>query len=765
MVRKHRYMFRLMLGSAAAVLTAGLASAAPQGDADRAPAYAVDDGAVDFALSHAALDAIGWRIVSDDVAPAGDGVAYVSVVVDPDAKFRMVAEDDGVAYRPDGSLQTRGAVALQHDDTTMRVGDFALRVGDDGAWVVFDMLGTQRPAFELSAVVADFVPDARVFLLSADVLLSDVWAAEFGIPEAAGALLGTVTAEARMAASDAPAGAGAFEAAPRGGVVAGGGEGPDVIVGDLPAAQWFANINGISAYSVATTSCNIGTVPLLWQQNNNKHPVIGQSLYRISDLRIEQVGMSFLKHGFCALQLNVCPPCTPTGGGCEQSLGVGCSDPYSTGLNGQQSLLGPRWQVNPTTGVFPYPWSAPPVENGLSRRLQVHNEDLDPALNAGALYFVEGQYVTQDDAAAGNQDNNASYRPATVTENGQGNFIVTVTGATVQMQPAILAWPESNSSAQAMPIDVPGDRRFWIAWSVRGPLAGVFHYEYAVFNLNSDRAAGTFTVPMGPGASAFNVGFHAVERHSGSPYSNAPWSVTVDDAGITWSTTPFAQDANASALRWGAMYNFWFDSESEPATMDGSLGLFKPGMPEAMTISIDGPAGMENVAIVSSDPPDGAIDARQPSEPSGENVDGWDTIDLVFDGDTAGVTAADLAVSQSDGGQPPAIVNVTSNGSTLTVAFDQPVNTLVWTTVEHIASGTSIRLGYLPADVNNDRLSNANDILALIDALNGVGDPLAMYQTDLDRSDMANASDILRGIDLLNGAGDYIVYNGASLPE
>ena len=32
--------------------------------------------------------------------------------------------------------------------------------------------------------------------------------------------------------------------------------------------------------------------------------------------------------------------------------------------------------------------------------------DLDPAQNAGALYFGEGHYVTPDDAAAGNDDNN-----------------------------------------------------------------------------------------------------------------------------------------------------------------------------------------------------------------------------------------------------------------------------------------------------------------------------------------------------------------------
>ena len=41
------------------------------------------------------------------------------------------------------------------------------------------------------------------------------------------------------------------------------------------------------------------------------------------------------------------------------ALGVGCSDPYGSGLNGSQNGLGPRYEVNPHTGVFPYPYTSP----------------------------------------------------------------------------------------------------------------------------------------------------------------------------------------------------------------------------------------------------------------------------------------------------------------------------------------------------------------------------------------------------------------------
>ena len=179
-----------------------------------------------------------------------------------------------------------------------------------------------------------------------------------------------------------------------------------------------------------------------------------------------------------------------------------------------------------------------------------------------------------------------------------------------------------------------------------------------------------------------------------------------------------------------------------------------------------------NITVTSSldlfeaDPPDQAIDARQPSEPDGSNVDGWDSIQLSFTGDTSGLGVADFAVSVDPPGPAPQIVSVETDGTTATLSFDVIIPLESWTTITYLESGATTRIGYLPADVNNDKLSNANDVLTLIDSLNGaVKDPLAIYQTDIDRSGQANASDVLRVIDLLNGAGVYDVFLGATLPD
>ncbi|MEO0662265.1 MAG: hypothetical protein AAFZ87_12060, partial [Planctomycetota bacterium] len=133
--------------------------------------------------------------------------------------------------------------------------------------------------------------------------------------------------------------------------------GADVIVGSVNGITNYGAIGGVAGYALGTTSCNVGDAELLWFANNTNHPVIGQNIYRLENGRFEQIGMSWLKHGFTALQQGLCCSCISSGTGSR--LGVGCSDPYSSGLNGSQGGLGPRWQVNAFTGAFSYPYAQP----------------------------------------------------------------------------------------------------------------------------------------------------------------------------------------------------------------------------------------------------------------------------------------------------------------------------------------------------------------------------------------------------------------------
>lgn len=356
--------------------------------------------------------------------------------------------------------------------------------------------------------------------------------------------------------------------------------GPDVIVGDLTGPRKWGTINDVTSYSIGTVSCNIGDENLLWIADTNEHPVIAQNIYRIKDGRFEQIGMSWLKHGFTALTGNLCGTCNGQGG---SVLGVGCSDPYGASLNGSQGRLGPRFEVNAFTGYFEYPFYAQgDTGDTLYKRIQIHNDDVNPALNPGAIYVGEGHYITQDDAASGNGWNNASWRRLSIGSYGQGGWGMDFTNETNRTEPAIYAWRQYDPQVELRRISVPDEGQFIAGVRVTPNGDDTWHYEYAVFNLNSHRSAGSFSVPVG-NATITNVGFKDVEYHSGEPYTDDDWSHSISDGMLTWSTSTYDVDPNANALRWSTLYNFRFDADVPPTDGHVEVGLFRPGTPESVS--------------------------------------------------------------------------------------------------------------------------------------------------------------------------------------
>ena len=377
--------------------------------------------------------------------------------------------------------------------------------------------------------------------------------------------------------------------------------GPDVIVGDLQDIANYAgqNIAGIDYDAVAfgTYSCNIGTVWVNWIAGTNQHPVIDNNLYKYKVVngagRFEQVGMSWLKHGFYALSDNLCcNGCQATDG---THLGVQCSDPYTAARNGGQPGAGPRWQVNAATGVFTYPPANPTYSGSVARRCQVKVSDLE-ASSSSVHFFGEAQYVTQDDAAAGNAYNNASYREVGVTGGGTAwNFALM--GNTVREDPAIRAWAALDPTVNVTNIDIPADGRLVLAWQVTNLGGGQWHYEYALFNLNSDLSVQALSVPKGAGVTVTNIGFHDIAYHDGDGPGNVnfdgtDWPASNGSGSVDWSTSTFAQNQSANALRWGSLYNFRFDANIAPVSGTLTLSTFKtpgsvmvqadvPGIPQA----------------------------------------------------------------------------------------------------------------------------------------------------------------------------------------
>jgi hypothetical protein len=361
--------------------------------------------------------------------------------------------------------------------------------------------------------------------------------------------------------------------------------GPDVIIGRLIDVPFYGQSGDILAYSIGTDACNAGNAIVPWAGGTSHHPVISQSFFRLKDGRFEQLGTSWVKHTYFAGNNSYCFQCPGGSGG----LLPGCDDAYAGSENGTQNELGPRGQVNATNGVFPFPYSAPTAPPIIGRRLQVHFADMDPAQNAGARYYAEAQYITPDDAGyvnngrAVNGLNNCSWRRMFVLGTSTAPAW---DGQTEYLEPAIFAWRAADPAvylASADYLDGGITARFWVGAKVTANPGGTWTYEYAVQNLNADRGGGSLSAPLPAFAGASGLGFHGTFCHSGDPYENtatnpAEWAATVSPgSGIAWACTPYAQNVNANAVRWGTLYNFRFTT-GVPPDADGSvtIGLFKP---------------------------------------------------------------------------------------------------------------------------------------------------------------------------------------------
>jgi len=354
--------------------------------------------------------------------------------------------------------------------------------------------------------------------------------------------------------------------------------------GNTNDIHYWGQSGGIAGYNFATQSCNEGNAQLDWFDSfgDTRHPVISQNMFRLANGRFEQIGQSWLKHGFCAVNEFEagCGPCQSTN--CD-TLGIGCADTYWATLNDGAGGRSKSF-VNATTGVHVESGTPPSGPTAIRGRLQVRVAEIDPNLNSGAEYFIEGQYVAADDAQAGLARNNNSWRRLNVisVSNVDGG------GTTQRHNPAIYAWQDSDPEVQVHEItNTEGGitTYFFVASKVSLVGADTWAYEYAIQNTTSDQCANSFRVPHDPATTISNVGFRGGSpHHSGDPYDQTDWTQTVTLDSTLWETDSFATNANANAIRWGTLYNFRFEANAPPTTGIAQIGLFKPGTNSALAV-------------------------------------------------------------------------------------------------------------------------------------------------------------------------------------
>ncbi len=350
---------------------------------------------------------------------------------------------------------------------------------------------------------------------------------------------------------------------------------PDIIVsvvGSNNSWSCYGSSAGMASYEFDNTTCNIGDVPV------DYHVFLVENLYQVIDGRIRQLGAGFAVPKSCAINQNICGQCQPTN--CT-TLGIGCAD---TSAVNDGALGTGRWRVNASTGNWNGTPTGPCCEDPvLAGRVFAPIADLeDPA----GRIIAESLFLNNHDQVAGNGANNASWTEMLVPNfqypNGSG---VVAVG-----EPAIYAWKDRYPDVQIEEIMVlneggPGVHGILFVGSRATDLGnGTWRYDYAIQNLTSERGVASLTVnSLCSPQTVSQMTFSGPPLHSGTPYDSTDWTPSQVGAEISWSTTPFATDPNANALRWGTLSSFSFENAVGPAQGTVELGLFQPGSVDSIS--------------------------------------------------------------------------------------------------------------------------------------------------------------------------------------
>lgn len=164
--------------------------------------------------------------------------------------------------------------------------------------------------------------------------------------------------------------------------------------------------------------------------------------------------------------------------------------------------------------------------------------------------------------------------------------------------------------------------------------------------------------------------------------------------------------------------------------------------------------------IESAIPPAGTIDARRPRDETN-----LPELVLVFDEPAPCVSPLDIGIDVIDARDDNLFVSSLDRVSDreVRITLSEPLFPRWWTDIFRFDTNTGVRLGALPGDVNGDGVSGAPDIIALIDAINGVGPERSIWSTDIDRNGTTGPPDITALIDLLNGANGQQPWLGARI--
>lgn len=366
--------------------------------------------------------------------------------------------------------------------------------------------------------------------------------------------------------------------------------GIDVQIYDVSGPSYYgrqgaAYPNGEAAFMIGHSHCNSGTVNVPWVATSggvmiDTYPKIAFLFARESGGRMVQIsGQGHSKHSMVPYNFasGPCAPCTASGGG---FFFVGCSDTYGAGTNASQYNLGPNSEIDPWLGS----WNAqgsyfdrgdpavigPAATDSVRSLTSSMVSAFGPVKNrivvrenellAGASYYSQAQLVIKGEPVA-NRGNNLCARPITITGNGSG-WSTGPLGVS-SFGSVLTLWQGATTDVGGNGND---DGCFLVAAKVTGPVAGVWHYEYAVHNLDNSRGGAVIRIPVDAAATVTNAGFRDIDGNALND-----WTFARSATEIT-----FAAAAN-NAIEWNTFYNCWFDCSVAPSYGFVDVDEARPG--------------------------------------------------------------------------------------------------------------------------------------------------------------------------------------------
>ena len=347
-----------------------------------------------------------------------------------------------------------------------------------------------------------------------------------------------------------------------------------------------AHPNGEAGMSMLNTMCNPGSVVIPWQAPMQpNHPMFGFIITRESNGRMVQISdWSYCKHAFLSINVNgACGTCQNPGTG--SLMGLNCSDTYSAGNNGSRTYLGPPAEIDPWLGIWNPVGSyfdkgdpevaAPNNADGarstistggdaVKNRVTVKEQDL---LVPGSFYYGI-QLIHRGEAVANRGDNIASRGFNPVWNGSSWSFSNNSVG---QSYGSIL----QNWSGASVNMATNGndDGRVFVAAKVTQNGA-MWHYEYAVHNVDMSRGIASFRVPVGLGATVSGFGFRDIDGDALNDWTGQQ----------VGNEIVFTAPAN-NPQNWNQIYNVWFDCSVGPVSGSFLCDAARIG-PGALTVPV-----------------------------------------------------------------------------------------------------------------------------------------------------------------------------------